>query len=133
MARRVPMREGMHPSGFARAEFMPFGLNQSGSTPTGPVVAKTAAYTITAAEYGCAFSNEGAGVSVTFTLPTCYAGAVLFIFKITSAQTVVVDGAGSDTINGAATATNNTSETGALMLVGISPTAWICFKLGTWG
>ena len=109
-----------------------FGLNYSTGTATGPVTAKIASYTILPSEYGKAFSNYLAGTSVTFTLPTAYAGAMLWIVKLTTTQDVVVDGAGSDTINGAATLTNATSEIGGLLLIGISATQWLAFKIGTW-
>ena len=107
-----------------------FGLNPMSNSA---VTAKTAAYTITSKEYGCAFSNEGATGAVTFTLPTCFAGATLIIFKMAN-QTLTLDGAGSDTIDGAATLANTASQAGSAMvtLYGISATKWIAQTKGTW-
>lgn len=108
-----------------------FGINPvSGST----VTAKTAAYTITTPEIGCAFSNSGASGSVALTLPTPFAGAVLYIFKMTN-QTLTLTPAGGTTINTASTLANSSSEAGAaaVVLIGVSATAWITTtKLGTW-
>jgi len=114
----------------ARRDVM-FGINPVSNSV---VTAKTAAYTITGNEYGCAFSNEGATGSVTFTLPTCYAGAVVGpIFKMAN-QTLVVDGKDSDTVDGAANLSNTASDSGKgfIVLIGISATKWMAHTKGTW-
>ena len=125
---RVPMMSCK--DGQARAKNdVAFGINPVSNEA---VTAKTADYTITSREYGCAFSNLGAGGPVTFTLPTCFAGAKVGpIFKPT-AQNIVLDGAGSDTINGAATLSNTATEPNAMVtLYGISSSAWIAEFMGT--
>jgi hypothetical protein len=128
---RVPMMPCADGQSRARQD-VAFGMNPVSNSA---VTAKTAAYTITAQEYGCAFSNAGASGSVTFTLPTCFAGAVVGpIFKIEN-QTVVLDGAGSDTIDGGATLQDTASadaNRGAVILYGISATAWMSMRTGTW-
>jgi hypothetical protein len=96
------------------------------------VVAKIAAYTITKGEVGGAFSNSGAGGSVTLTLPTPWAGALLWIFKITTGQNVVAAAEAASTIDGAASLTNSTSEVGMLLLIGTSATTWQTLRKGTW-
>lgn len=106
-----------------------FGINPvSGST----VTSKTASYTITTPEIGCAFSN---GAAITLTLPTPFAGAVLYIFKVHD-STLTVASAANTTLNGAASLANSTSgDTGKAMLIlfGVSATAWIVqSKQGTW-
>ena len=79
----------------ARQDAM-FGINPVSNDA---VTAKTASYTITGREYACAFSNEGATGSVTFTLPTCYKGAVVGpIFKMAN-QTLVVDRKDSEALH----------------------------------
>lgn len=56
--------------------------------------AKTADYTITAADNGTLFTNTGASGAVVFTLPTKAAGLV-YHFKVIADQTVTVASAGS--------------------------------------
>lgn len=127
----VPMMECADGRSRARNDAA-FGLNP---VSLSAVTAKTAAYTVTGREYGCAFSNEGASGSVTLTLPTCFAGAVAGPFIKMTNQTMVLDGAGSDTINGSATLQNTASEAGAAVVVlyGISATKWVTStKVGTW-
>lgn len=105
-----------------------FRYNEVQSTPAF-VTAKTASYTILSSEFGCAFSNSGASGSVTFTLPTPEAGALLFIIKATTNQNVVISG----TVPGGTTITNSTSEHGSIILVGLSDSSWaILGQRGTW-
>lgn len=127
---RVPMMPCADGQSRARRD-VAFGLNPVSNEA---VTAKTAAYAITGQEYGCAFSNSGAGGSVTFTLPTCFAGAVVGpIFKMAN-QTIVLDGKDSDTIDGGATLQNTNSEANraCVVLYGISATAWMSMRTGTW-
>lgn len=131
MPQRVPMKSCVDGTARARTDVL-FGLNPvSNDAPT----AKTASYTITGQEYGCGFSNSGAGGPVTFTMPAAFAGAIVGpIFKLAN-QNIILDGAGNDTINGSATLQNTASEANSavVMLVGISSTAWIAMvKVGTW-
>ena len=130
---RINMQDTVHPDRERRPLIdVLFGLNYSaGSTPTGPVTEKLASYTVLPSEYGKAFSS---GAAITFTLPTPFAGAVLWIFK-TSNHTITVTAEAASTVNGAASLANSTAGdagNGALMLVGTSATTWFAFKLGTW-
>lgn len=127
---RVPMMPCADGQARARRD-VAFGINPVSNSP---VTAKTAAYTITGQEYNCAFSNEGASGSVTFTLPTCFAGAVVGPILKEANQTIVLDGAGSDTIDGGATLQNTASEAARanVTLYGISATAWRSMRTGTW-
>lgn len=127
----VPMMDCADGRSRARSD-VAFGINPVSNSA---VTAKTASYTITNQEYNCAFSNSGATGSVTFTLPTCFAGAVVGPFLKLANQTIVLDGAGSDTVSGAATLQNTASESGdaTIVLFGISATQWmIQSKVGTW-
>jgi len=126
--RNFPIIDGANGVAYPKIAAL-FGINPvSGST----VTSKTASYTITTPEIGCAFSN---GAAITLTLPTPFAGAVLHIFKVHD-STLTVAAASATTINGAASLANSTSgDTGKamLLLVGISATAWMTVtKLGTW-
>lgn len=132
---RVPMMACQDRQGRAKND-LKFGINPVSGLAVTP---KTASYTITAREYGCCFSNEGAAGSVTFTLPTAFAGAKLIFLKPT-AQNIVLDGAGSDTIGlttggtAAATLSNtNTQPTASIMLYAVSATQWLVENsIGTW-
>lgn len=128
--RNFPLIDGANGIAYPKIAAL-FGINQvSGST----VTAKTAAYTITTPEIGCAFSNSGASGSVALTLPTPFAGAVLYIFKITD-QTLTLTAAANTTINAGASLANSTSgDTGKAMviLIGTSATTWIAMTKGTW-
>ncbi len=106
------------------------GAGVSGTTA---VAAKTAAYTITANEWGRAFSNTGAAGSVTFTLPTPKPGCYLLLFKM-AAQNVVASCPANVTINTASTLTNSSAEAGkaALLIIAVSTTQYIAIPLGTW-
>lgn len=125
----VPMMSCADGQARARRD-VAFGINPVSNNA---VTAKTASYTITGQEYGCAFSNSGAGGSITFTTPTCFAGAVVGpIFKMAN-QTIVID-AGSGTIDGGDTLQNTSSEANraAVWLFGVSDTAWQSMRTGTW-
>lgn len=105
----------------------------SNTAPVG-VKAFTAAATLRQADHGCAFSNEGAAGSVTITLPTPFPGARFTFFKLTN-QTMVVSAPSGVTICNNATYTNSANEvnTAALVVVGISATAYrVMTEIGTW-
>jgi hypothetical protein len=58
--------------------------------PAAPIVAKTANYTITAAESGKRFSNRGAAGTVTLTLPAANSTLLHFFFELGVSQTLIV-------------------------------------------
>jgi hypothetical protein len=105
------------------------------------VVAKTQAvspYSVTAAESGRLFTNEGATASVTFSLPTAVAG-LTYTFVVQDADGIIVDAATGDTIQVAAsvsaTSGNATSTTigSSLTLTAINATEWVATSmLGSW-
>jgi hypothetical protein len=71
-----------------------------------PVVNKTGNYTITTADAGKLIEADSTGGDITITLPTVASagdGFVISIHKSVAANTVTLDGNGSETINGAAT------------------------------
>ena len=72
----------------------------TGSMGKGPV-AKTANYTVKAADAGTIFSNKGAGATVTLTLPAPKPGLV-FTFIVVAAQTLTVQASGGAKINNSA-------------------------------
>ncbi len=125
------MMETIHPDTRSRA--LPDVAFQVDDPPAG-VTAKTAAYTLTTGEFGKAFSNSGAGGSVTFTLPTPFAGAKAGPFFKPTAQNIVIAAAAGSTINGAASFTNTATEPYAVFeLYGYSATLWIISnRQGTW-
>lgn len=97
---RVQMRDC--PDGIRRAAI---GNRYSG---TG-VNAKTAAYTIVAADRGKAFSNAGASGSVTFTIPDGLPLGWWADFFVSAAQTLVL---AATSINGAASLTAAGTQNG---------------------
>lgn len=113
-----------------------FGLNQITSAVGTGVSAKIAAYTLTAAETGKAFSNEGAGGSVTFTLPASPKPGMWYFFEKIANQNVVVAAGAGATIEGAASLTNSTAGDagkGTLTVVATSTTTWkVQGYRGTW-
>lgn len=113
-----------------------FGLNTISSAAGTGVTAKTAAYTLTAAETGKAFSNSGAGGSVTFTLPASPKPGMWFFFEKVANQNVVVAAGAGATIENAASLTNSTAgdaAKGTLTVVATSTTTWkVAAYRGTW-
>lgn len=96
------------------------------------VTPKIAAYTITNEEFGCVFSNSGASGSVTFTLPTPEAGALLVISKIAN-QTVVISGTIAGGTGGTAITNNTSASYGGVLLMGLDGTSWFpVASQGTW-
>lgn len=75
------------------------------------VVAKTAAYTVTVQDTGKTFTNEGAGGSVTFTLPSPKIG-LRFRFLQKAAQNIVIQAPSGVKVGGSAAgkAFNNVSS-----------------------
>lgn len=71
---------------------------QGVSIPWKNEVAKTAAYTIVAADNNKLFTNDGAGASVTFTLPTLAAGLRFMFFGIADFEWIITSAAGNDII-----------------------------------
>lgn len=125
--RNFPLIDGANGIAYPKIAAL-FGINPvSGSVVTN----KTASYTITTPEIGCAFSN---GAAITLTLPTPFAGAVIHIFKAHNSTLTVAAGAGT-TVNGAASIANSTAgdvNTSHLMLIGTSATTWVASEIGTW-
>lgn len=111
-----------------------FGLNSITSAAGTGVSAKTAAYTLKEAETGKAFSNSGAGGSVTFTLPTPKPGMWFLFFKLTN-QNIVIAAPSGATIDTAASITNTASQAGAaaILVVATSTTTYQSLAArGTW-
>ncbi len=87
-----------------------------------PVTTKTADYTVTTADY-TVIGDTTSGNKV-FTLPTAAsASGYTFVFKkIVSANTLTIDGAGSETIDGATTKVLSTQWTS--VTIHSNGTAW---------
>ena len=100
------------------------------------VTAKTAAYTVLQSDTGKIFTNSGASGSVTFTLPTPFAGLVLTFIKATVAQNLILQCPTGINVNGGSAAAkyqNTTSEMGTVTIVGISATEYaVPSEKGTW-
>jgi hypothetical protein len=117
-----------------RAEIVAlFGTHNTSGNENAYVVAKTAAYTLVAGDRGKAFSNLGAGGSVTLTAAPPRPGCFNLFFKLTN-QTFTIAAPSGATINGGASIANSAAETtAALLLIAISKTAYIaCALRGTW-
>lgn len=102
------------------------------------VVAKTANYTVLAADLNNFFTNAGASGTVNFTLPTAAAGLV-YTFYVDAAQTVTITAGASTTIRIAgsvsASAGNITTNTvgNCVTLQAISTTKWVAqSSVGSW-
>jgi hypothetical protein len=102
------------------------------------VLAKTANYSVAAAEQNALYTNSGAAGSVNFTLPTAAAG-LTYSFYIDAAQTLTITAGASTTIqltgSTSASAGNVTSNTAGncITLVAISTTKWVAQSHeGTW-
>ena len=95
---------------------------------------KTADYTIKASESGACFVADA--VDLTFTLPAGEAGLnYSIVVRTLSATTgLIVDGNGSETINGAATLTNTagTDARGDGMEIWWDGAEWVGIEEGTW-
>lgn len=71
-----------------------------------PVLAFLTNHTLDETEAGQIFTNEGLSGSLTYTLPAASAG-LLFGFAVVVAHNLVIDAAGSDTVNGSGTLTGS--------------------------
>jgi hypothetical protein len=105
---------------------------------THKVVAKTAAYTVLAADSGTIFTTRGATAAVTFTLPTtATTGLTYFFFNVVDLDMTVASGT-ADTVvtkndaaaDSVAFSTTSLKIGGALMVVG-DGTGWLAFALST--
>jgi hypothetical protein len=88
--------------------------------------AKTAAYSITAADNGSCFTNRGASGSVTLTLPAPFANAQ-YLVLVHAAQTFVVAADAVDTLvtyNDAAADSASSNTVGAAMWIWSDGTSW---------
>lgn len=72
------------------------GAHREGAV--GSWTAKTAAYTILAAENGAGFTNAGASGAVTLTLPAATPG-LHYHFRVSAAQELRIDPNGTETIS----------------------------------
>jgi hypothetical protein len=110
-----------------------------GTLAAAAIAPKTAGYTVTATEPDKVFTNEGAGASVTFTLPAAAAG-LRYTFYVQAAKQVVLDAAAGDTIRVAATvssaggtATNAGTQGDYIEIIAINATEWVEIRSrGTW-
>ncbi len=95
---------------------------------------KTADYTIKASDSGAVIVADA--VDLTFTLPAGAAGLYYFIIVRTLSATtgLIVDGNGSETINGATTLTNTagTDARGDGMFIAWDGAEWVAIEEGTW-
>ncbi|MDQ3803668.1 MAG: hypothetical protein M3416_07545 [Acidobacteriota bacterium] len=103
------------------------------------VSAKTAGYTVTAAETDTVFTNAGAGAGITFTLPAPSAG-LQYTFVVAAAQslTVVPGTPAAEAINNAGTVDADDSVASStaghtVTLTAIDSATWVVTSItGTW-
>jgi hypothetical protein len=102
------------------------------------VVADADGATLTSADNGKCYTNEGASFTVPFTLPTAAAGMV-FTFVVQDGDGMTVQAATGDTLRNGATVTgagggwSNTTIGSVLMVLSINDTEWITVTvIGTW-
>lgn len=102
------------------------------------VVTKTASYTVTTNEFNKRFNNSGASGAVTFSLPSAIIGAT-YVFKVTTAQSLVIDADTSDTIQyntsvtAASGAINSATIGSSIILTCESANKWFAEAMvGTW-
>jgi len=96
------------------------------------VNAKTADYTVVAADRGKAFSNAGAAVTVTFALPSAAETGWWCDIFVEATQAVVLDPSGATEINDAATLTNGGVAGTAMAHILKGPTQFFATLTGTW-
>lgn len=78
-----------------------------GPQPYQTEVAKTASYTVLAADSGTLFTNAGASGAITFTLPTRAANLQYWFYVVAEQNVTISSAAGSDIVaHGNATASN---------------------------
>lgn len=96
-----------------------------------PVLAFATDHTLTAAEGGQIFTNEGASVTRTYFLPPAAAG-LLFTFAVVVAHNLVLDANGTDTVGGAGTLTGSTIGD-MIVIRGFDDGTWkVESSTGTW-
>lgn len=115
---------------------------QSGVPLYARVVAKTAAYTILASEFGTIFTNRGATASVTLTLPAVTSlptGWWCMVYVVDNDGIAVASNGSSDNITAkndatadSITMTTNSLAIGAGLLLIWDGTSWLTFQAG-WG
>jgi len=101
------------------------------------VSAKTAEYTITAAQTGQMFTNEGATADIIFNLPDAAAGLNYIIANSDSTPySVTVNPVTADTIlgstNAAGDAVINMTQGGIIHVYGGNASQWYAYYYGTW-
>lgn len=113
------------------------GTQRADNGCRGKVAAKTASYTINPAEAGTLYTNRGAAGSVTFTLPPPKAGMWFGFQKAVNNQNIVVvtDVAATkfDGLTQGTTATNSTTEFGAIRIWSDGVVWFVDSQTGTWG
>jgi hypothetical protein len=102
------------------------------------VLAKTADYAVDAGDTDTLFTNEGAGATVTFTLPAA-AAELHFAFHVAAAETVIVEAGAGDTIriaglvSAAAGSATTEAQGSTLELIAINATEWVAVAhVGPW-
>lgn len=104
---------------------------------TSVIAGITTPVTVTAVSSGSTYTNDGAGGTVTFNLPTAVAG-LKYTFIVATAQTLSVKAATGDYIMVAAgTSTSagtcaNATPYSRLDLTAINATSWVGVTTGTW-
>ena len=104
----------------------------------GPMLTKTAAYTIKASDTGTTFDNLAAAGSVTFTLPAPKAGLVFYFQVKTVGQTIVVTAPTAGTMKGPVTPYTGITITSAganqfsFLELYSDGTNWYALGFGTW-
>lgn len=96
-----------------------------------PVLAFALDHTLTAAEAGQIFTNEGKSATYTYSLPAASVG-LLYTFAVVVAFSLVIDAAGSDTVGGAGSLSN--AAIGSMITVrGFDDGLWLVeSSSGTW-
>lgn len=113
-------------------------LTVTGSTTTqSPYTARTASYSLLTTDTGGLFSNGGAAVGITFTLPAAAVG-LQYTFYTSSTQIITVTPASGDMIlhltNAVDNRINNATAGDSLKLVAIDALYWVPLaETGTWG
>lgn len=114
-------------------------LTYGGNLPWQQEVAKTASYTVLSTDSGTLFTNNGAGGSVTFTLPSLANGVgCIYWFRAEANQNVVITAPANKLIaDGNLTGTSATYSTashiiGSFACVYLNPagTFWVCHNQG---
>ena len=117
---------------------MPLPSKQGAQVFQAPIVAKAASYTVTAAESGTLFTNRGATVAITFTLPAVTdlpIGVNYTFYGVSATGFTVASNGSSDNITGvndvsldSLTATTTSLIIGASIRVIWDGTRWLSFR-----